>query len=221
VWLAVVSQPCDRTASVPLPGRLDASLGEFWVDNSWLIVAHGHNLSAFERNRVFLNVKGQDFLEISHLSGADSEGDARAVVAADFRNTGMLDLLVRQAGGGALALYENRLPARRYLKVSLRGRPERTGRPTSNRQGIGARLTAVVRGQPLVREVYPANTFYSQAPNVVHFGLGDTESVESLTIRWPSGKVQVLKDLKADRHIVVDEGKQDVETIVPGRTIVP
>jgi hypothetical protein len=212
-----VSQPCDRSTSVPNPGKLDDSLREFWVSNPWQIVAHGHNLSAYERKRAFLNVKGKDFLDISHLTGADNDGDGRAVVAADFRNVGMLDLIVRQAGGGPLLLYENRLPRKHYLKVSLRGRK-------SNRQGIGARLTAVVQGQPLVRELYPANSFLSQAPCVVHFGLADAKTVERLTIRWPSGKVQVLKDLPGDRHIVVDEGKDGasaIETVVPGRTVAP
>src|SRR3954468_3178178 len=107
---------------VPPPGNLDPALKEFWVNNPWEIVAHGHNLSCYERNRAFLNRKGQDFLDISHLTGADSDGDGRSVVAADLRNAGQLDLLVRQAGGGALLLYENRLPRRHYLQVSLRGR---------------------------------------------------------------------------------------------------
>jgi hypothetical protein len=190
-------------------------LGEFWVSNPWQIVSAGHNLSAFERNRAFLNVKGQDFLDISHLTGADSDGDGRAVVAADFRNIGMQDLIVRQAGGGALLLFENHLPHKHYLKVSLRGR-------TSNRQGIGARLTAVVKGQQLVRELFPVNSFSSQSPNIVHFGLADSEIVESLKIRWPSGKVQTLNGLKADRHILIDEDKEGEEalrTIVPGQAM--
>jgi hypothetical protein len=212
-----VSQPGNRTGVVELPGKLDASLREFWVSNPWQIVAHGHNLSAFERNRAFLNVKGQDFLDISYLTGADSDGDGRSVVAADFRNIGLLDLIVRQVGGGPLLLYENRLPRKNYLMVTLRGQE-------SNRQGVGARLTAVVKGQQLVRELYPANGFHSQAPNVVHFGLAEADAAESLTIRWPSGKVQVLKDVKGGRHIVVDEGKEGadaVETVVPGRRIAP
>src|SRR5262249_37758336 len=146
--------------------------------------------------------------------------DGRAVVAADFRNVGMLDLICRNAGGpegGPLLLYENRLPRRSYLKVSLRGQK-------SNRQGIGARLTLSVKGQQQTRELYPANTFLSQAPSMVHFGLADAKVVDKLTIRWPSGKVQVLEGLAADRHIVVDEGKDGdaaVETVVPGRTIAP
>jgi hypothetical protein len=196
---------------------LDASLREFWVSNPWQIVAQGHNLSCYERNRAFLNAGGQDFLDVSHLSGADSDGDGRAVVAADFRNRGQLDLLVRQAGGGPLLLYENRLPQRHWLRVSLRGR-------ASNRQGVGARLEAEAGGLRQVRELYPANTFLSQAPAEVHFGLGAATAVQTLTVRWPSGKVQVLKDVAADRHVVVDEGPDGpdaVAVVIPGQTRAP
>ena len=49
---------------MPLPGKLDHSLGEFWVSNPWEIVAGGHNLSSFERNRVFLNHDGKEFFEV-------------------------------------------------------------------------------------------------------------------------------------------------------------
>ena len=215
--MAVVSQPCDRCSSVPQPGPLDHTLGEFWITDGWHLGAFKNNLSAYERKRAFWNVKGQDFLDISYLTGADNDGDGRAVVAADFRNVGMLDLIVRQAGGGPLLLYENHMPRKHYLMVSLRGH-------ASNRQGVGARLTAVVRGQPLVRELYPADSFHSQAPNWVHFGLGDAAEVESLTVRWPSGKVQTLTGLQGDRHIVIDEGRDGadaVETVAPGQTIAP
>jgi hypothetical protein len=200
---------------VPLPGKLDKALNEFWVDNPWQIVAHGHNLSCYERNRIFWNAAGRDFLDISHLTGADSDGDGRAVVAADFRNTGLLDLVVRQAGGGALLLYENRLPRKNYLQVSLRGH-------ASNRQGIGARLTAVVHGQQLVREMYPANGYLAQSPNIIHFGLGDHVTIDTLAIRWPSGKLQTLTHLAGNRHIIVDEGKEGVDavtTVTPGQPL--
>jgi len=219
--VAVVSRPDDRSAKVPQPGKLDSTLGEFWVGNPWDIVTEGHNLSAYERKRTFLNVAdpkgGRNFLDISFLTGADGDGDGRSVVAGDFRNIGRLDLILRQTGGGPLILYENNFPQKHYLKVSLRGQK-------SNRLGIGARLIATVKGQPIVRELYPYNTYRSQMPSLVHFGLGDADRVEKLWIRWPSGKVQELTDLAADRHIIVDEdedGKSAVEEIIPGKTIGP
>ena len=187
---------------IEAPGKVDSELREFWVEDPWQIMAMGHNLSAYERKRAFLNARGKTFLEISHLTGADNDGDGRSVVAADFFNTGRLDLIVRQVGGGSLMLYENHFPQKHFLKVSLRGH-------TSNRQGIGARITAVAGNLTQTREMYPYNTYRSQAPNIVHFGLGDADRVERLAIRWPSGKVQELIDVKADRHIVVDEAIEE------------
>ena len=212
-----MSQPSKRSANIPAPGKLDDSLGEFWVDNPWDIINEGHNLSAFERSRTFLNLRGRGFLDVSYLSGADDDGDGRCVVAGDFRNVGRLDVLVRKVGGQPLQLYENNFPQKHYLKVTLRG-------TRGNRQGVGARLVAVVKGQQLVREMYPANSNRSQMPNIVHFGLGDQERVERLTVRWPNGEEQVLTDLPGDRHIVIEEGKKGaaaVETVKPGETIRP
>lgn len=186
---------------VPPPGTLDPKLKEFWVANPWQIVAEGYNLSAFERNRAYLNIKGDEFLEISHLTGgADSDGDGRAALAADFRNNGQLDLIVRQAGGGALFCFENRFPVRSWLSVSLEG-------VTSNKAGIGARLVAEIGGKKIVREMYPHNGYFSQAPNRVHFGLGDAKQVDRLTIRWPSGLEQELRAVAGNRHLTVTEGR--------------
>jgi len=212
-----VTQPCDRAANIPAPGRVDNSLNEFWVENPWDIVKQGHNLSAYERKRTWMNVRGSNFIDLSYLSGMDNDGDGRCVVAGDFRNNGRLDVILRQVGGGPLLFFENNFPQRHYLKVSLRGHK-------SNRQGIGARLTAVVAGQQLVREMYPINSYRSQMPNIAHFGLGEATKVERLTVRWPSGKEHVFTALAADAHIVIDESKDGaaaIDSVVPGHTIQP
>jgi hypothetical protein len=208
-----VSQPFNRGARIPQPGDIDHELHEFWVDSPWMI-QNSENLSAFERNRTFLNFGGEQFVEISYLAGNDSEGDGRSVVAADFRNNGQLDLVVRQVGGGALLLFENQFPKRHYLKVSLRG-------TRSNRLGIGSRLTARVDGRHIVRELFPHNSFQSQMPSHVHFGLGDAQRVDSVKVRWPSGLEQEITDVAADQHVVIQEGSDAVEVVVPGQTIAP
>jgi hypothetical protein len=202
---------------VPQPGELDVDQKEWWVENPWEITLHGHNLSSYERKRAYLNVQGGNFVDVSFISGADNDGDGRSAVAADFRNVGRLDVIMRQVGGGPVMVYENNFPQHHYLKVSLLGKQ-------SNRLGIGARLTATVKGRNLVREMYPANSYRSQAPNIAHFGLADATRVERLAIRWPSGRVQELSDLPSDQHIMIDEGKDGaaaVTVIVPGKVMPP
>ena len=192
-------------AICPAPVKPDERLKDWWVENPWLIAARGKSLSGYERNRVFLNSRGTEFFEISGLTGADSDGDGRAAVGVDINGDGQQDLLVRQAGGGSFLMFENRFPKAHWLQVSLRG-------VKSNRLGLGARVVAQVGSQKLVRELYPQNTFKSQSPASVHFGLGKTEKVDRLSITWPGGLVQELVDVAADRYIRVTEGSDQVET---------
>jgi hypothetical protein len=144
-------------------------------------------------------------------------------VAGAFPQSGQFNIVLRQWGGGQGAvLYGNHFPKPRYPKASPRGtmKEYEPGR-RSNRLDVGARLVAVVNGQQLVRELYPLNSYLSQIRNVVHFGLGDAEGVEKLTVLWPSGLRRELTDLAGDRRVVVEEGSDEVQTVTPGRPIMP
>jgi len=207
--MAVVSQPSDANCNTQMPGQLDPDLNEFWSGNPWEIFQK-HNLSCFERNRVYLNTKGNSFIDVSFLSGADSDGDARSVLPLDFDQDGQMDLLVRGAGGGALMLYQNRFPAHKYLKVSLWGK-------SANKLAVGARLVAKLTDGQIVRERFPTNSHQSQRPLVVHFGLGQKTHVEGLEIHWPDGEVQKLGRIQAGQHILVKQGTDRFEKVAPGK----
>lgn len=208
-----MSQPGIKQCDVEQPAELDAELGEFWVGNPFQIFQH-QNLSSYERNRAYLNVGGQGFLEISHMTGADIDGDSRAVLALDMFEPGQLDLIVRQVGGGPIRVFRNRFPKANYLKVSLNG-------IKSNRLGIGARLVAHVGAMKIVRELYPINTYQSQQPAWVHFGLGQADKVDRLEIRWPSGVVQELEGIEANRHILVVEESDEVRDFALSTPVLP
>ena len=185
--------------AVPAPGEVDSSLNEFWEGDPWKIHRE-HNLSCFERNRLFMNIRGAGFLDISHLSGADNDGDSRSAIAVDVNHDGRLDLLLRQAGGGPFVLYENRAQAGHFVEVTLRAT---TGHPSA----IGAKITAKIADRQVVRECFPVNAFRSQAPLSIHIGLGDAEKIDELTVRWPLGRIEVFKDLAADQRITLQEGE--------------
>ena len=113
-----------------------------------------------------------------------------------------------------LKLYENNFPQKHYLKISLHG-------TKSNRLGIGARLSVWTGKKRQVRELYPNNSFSSQAPCIAHFGLGDSAAVDQLTIRWPSGATQKFEEISADQHIAIREDSDEIQVVVPGRVILP
>jgi hypothetical protein len=89
----------------------------------------------------------------------------------------------------------------------------------SNRSGIGARIKCVTRLpdeknlHPQIDEVRSGGGYFSQNDLRVHFGIGKAEKVELLEIRWPSGLVETLKDVKPNQVIVVREGEGIVRTM--------
>jgi enediyne biosynthesis protein E4 len=194
-------------AICPAPITPDKRLNDWWVENPWLIGSKGKSLSGYERNRVFWNAGGREFLEISGISnGADSDGDARASLAADLNHDGRQDLIVRQAGGGSFLMFENHFAPAGWLKVSLRG-------TKSNSRGVGARATAYVGSRKIVRELFPPNSFVSQGSEILHFGLGDAKRVDRLEIRWPSGSLQSFANVAADQHLKITEATDELAQV--------
>jgi len=116
-----VSQPSNRFKDLPALWNVDKSREEIWFGNPWKVSKLKQNLSAFERNQIFLNLSQDGFLNIGYLTKADSDGDGRGVMVADVTGDMQPDLVVCQAGGGPVRIYANRFPPSSRLIVSLEG----------------------------------------------------------------------------------------------------
>jgi hypothetical protein len=77
----------------------------------------------------------------------------------------------------------------------------------SNRAALGAQVTLEQNGRRYQKEIRSGEGFISQSDLRVHFGLGKAEKAETVLIRWPSGLVERLKDLEANRYYAVREGR--------------
>jgi hypothetical protein len=76
----------------------------------------------------------------------------------------------------------------------------------SNRDGIGTRLLLKGGGLTQIREVKAGSSYQSQNDLRVHFGLGKVSRIDRLELRWPSGTVDVLENIKANQILTVHEG---------------
>ena len=180
-------------------GEVMADLGDFWVPNPWRYPPD-KNLSAYEPNRVMLNCGGFRFVDISWLSGAGSEADGRGVLVGDFDGDLQPDLIARNKGGGSVRVYLNRFPKVARLVLELEG-------TRSNRLGIGAHVVAEAGSRRVARQLYPTHNAVCQQSSRLRFGLGDATKVDRLTIHWPSGLVQELRDIATGQLIRVREGE--------------
>jgi hypothetical protein len=75
----------------------------------------------------------------------------------------------------------------------------------SNRDGIGARIKLVAGGAAQYNQVSFAAGYASSSAGPTHFGLGPNKSADLVEIRWPSGILQQLRNVAADRVVKVQE----------------
>jgi len=124
----------------------------------------------------------------------------RGAVYADLDGDGDLDIVLVENGGPA-RIYVNRLDRpERSVRLLLIG----TGR--SNRDAIGARVTATISGQTSIQEVTGGSSYLSSPERTLTFGLGGAKKIDALNIRWPDGRGQTLADIPGGSALVVEEG---------------
>jgi hypothetical protein len=152
-------------------------------------------------NSVFRSQGGARFEDVSKTAGPDFQiaGQYRGAAFADFDNDGRLDVVVSNVDGAARLFHNVTADTGHWLALKLRG-------TRSNRDGIGATLgVELPTGRKLYNHCTTSVGYASSSEPLVRFGLGKETVAKVVEIRWPSGKVQELHDVKADQVVIVRE----------------
>jgi hypothetical protein len=197
-----------------------------WLD---LLIACGHvypeidslDNSPHYRQPIFLERNNRDgtFDEVGKEAGlADLPLKSRRGAAfGDIFNTGNIDVVLVNVGEPpALLLNQNTAPNHRVL-LKLIG-------TKSNRAAIGARVTIHAAGIRQIAEVRGGGSYLSQNDLRLHFGLGKSARIDTIEIRWPSGKLETLENLPADSiyTVVESSGIRDAKPLpTPGAPAPP
>jgi tetratricopeptide (TPR) repeat protein/peroxiredoxin len=156
--------------------------------------------SGYERNVFYANNRDGTFSDVSGAVSLDLLEDGRAFALADFDHDGRLEVMLKNRNGPQLRLLKNvikDLPP--SISFRLRGLK-------SNRDAIGAVVTLQTESAHQARTLQAGSGFLSQHSKEIFFGLGETKSPVRATIRWPSGRVQELHDLRPNHRVWVEEG---------------
>lgn len=164
-------------------------------ENSW---------NGYERNCLFANRDGNDFVDVGWAVAADSQKDSRGAAVADFDGDGRLDLAITN-NDAPPTLLVNRLP-----EVGHRVTLELVG-TESNRDAVGARVRLSSGGRRLSRWVEAGSGYASQSAHALHFGLGASTGIDALEIDWPSGLQQRLEGAELAAAVRLDDHARLVE----------
>ena len=143
----------------------------------------GRSLAGYQQKKIFLNDGSGQFKEVAQAVGVTDIFDGRSVALADFGNRGVLDAVVANQNGPVMFYRNTAAPANHWVEFLLEGQG-------SNRSAIGTAVRVFWNGQQQLQEVSGGSGFCAQNDRRLHFGLGKSDAVERVEIRWPSGKTQ-------------------------------
>jgi hypothetical protein len=203
-------------AGVAEPSLNFVGFGAFFFDYDLdgaldLFVANGHiidNIELFnsvstyrERNFLFRNLGSGRFEEVSRSAGSgfDPENVGRGAASGDFDGDGDPDVLVTRCGEPAQLLRNEGGNQNGWIALRFVGR-------SSNRDGIGVRVTLEAGGKRRFQEVKAGSSYLSQGSLELILGLGGATGADSISIRWPSGQVQKLGPVAGGSRLTVVEG---------------
>jgi enediyne biosynthesis protein E4 len=144
---------------------------------------------------------GSGFREVAADHGASLKKlyAGRGLAVGDFDNDGDSDLLLINVGESPVLLRNDGGNKNGWLGIRLVG-------TKSNRDGVGARVTLTAAGRRRSKQRLGGTSYLSSSDPRLLFGLGATTRIDEVEVRWPSGMVNRLKNISANRYLTIKEG---------------
>ena len=153
-----------------------------------------------QEDQMFQNEGGGKFRDASLELGKyfSEEYVGRGACLGDYDNDGDFDIFIVNLNSRAVFLRNNKGNQNNWLMLDLAG-------TTSNSEGIGAKVKITSGGKTQIAQKKTTTGYLSQNDPRMHFGLAKNELVGRIEITWPSGKVQIIENIKANQILEVKE----------------
>ncbi|MFN0108664.1 MAG: CRTAC1 family protein [Blastocatellia bacterium] len=198
-------------ASLPLVGWgvkfFDAD-NDGWPD---LFAVNGHVYPQIEgafpggqyrqRKLFYRNQRNGTFADLSNEVGEalTTRRASRGAAFGDYDEDGDVDVIVNELDGAPMLLRnDGGSKSGNWLSLKLVG-------TKSNRNAVGARVELKAGGLTQVDEARAGDSYISHSDWRLYFGLGSATTVDEIKIRWPSGKVETMTKVAANRALKIVE----------------
>jgi hypothetical protein len=185
-----------------LDGRLDLLSTNGHLENDIALVQA--SMTYEQSAQLFWNT-GQKGRSLYALVGPGVAGPdlfvpivGRGSAYADIDGDGDLDVVMTANGGPARLFRNDGGDKNGWIRLVLTGRE-------SNRDGIGAKVSLTTGETVQERQLFLAKGYLSSSERVLTFGVGSASLAGEVRVRWPSGKISELKDIKAGQTYKIDE----------------
>jgi len=175
-----------------------------------LFIVNGHvldnielireGLSYAQPNQLLENRSGTFFESLEFLRYSSlSPKVGRGACFGDVDNDGDLDLLISNSDQRPTLLINQVGQRKNWVLLKLIG-------TKSNRDAVGAKIAITTENSSQTDQVTGGGSYLSASDLRAHFGLGISEIIKTLKIRWPSGTEDEFRDLKANQILSIREG---------------
>lgn len=193
--------------------------GTKWIDvdnDGWpdLLFANGHvydnvnqidTLANFRQPLIlFRNEQGKQLRDLVPELGGDLARPilGRGLATGDYDNDGKMDFLVVDFEGSPMLMHNISQTPNHWITIDLH-QDKQTGNPFA----YGATVTAKVGKEVWIGTVSPASSYLSSSDPRIHFGLGTNTTLDTITVRWPDGKIETVRSCSADHILRWNRGR--------------
>ncbi len=177
-----------------------------------IVVTNGHVENTGDPNQPFKQLPqffvnlGATFelIDVEDRSGYFGNGHVgRALATLDFNRDGKSDFIVTHIDGPTALILNKTESTNHWVKVRLAG-------TASERDAIGAKVTVRCGEQMWSHWSIAGDGYFCHNEDHLSFGLGNSTTIDDITIQWPSGKEQTIKNISPDQCYLMVEGDNEM-----------
>ncbi len=165
-------------------------------------------------NFAFRNDGDLTFSDFTREWGLQTPSFSNGSAYADLDNDGDLDIVVNNCNMPAFVFRNNshQTVDHHYLQLKLKGE-------LLNVYALGSQVTLHAGDKTMYQELSPMRGFQSCIDPVITFGLGETETIDLLQVRWPDGKITEIENIKGNQRLELDQ--HDAGVMLVKDTLIP